>query len=254
MGTSIKPIPPDLQGKRGWRLSLNGFSLEGKTLLINDPTGKSEPVEIRNIVHLILENQRFGILSYGKAQEGNFDLWRFHETGGGGAITLPFSLIKGLLFVGVCKQDRPNMGGIVYNAIGGFVSPGEKHFEAASRETLEEIGFDVNKRMFDLGGQPGNWNRLFVETPDKKEGLKLFAFELKVEELNQLTTEGKFNQAYAIKKDLLKPVSPAAEKIMGSVLIPWYEAIDLADIFIATATVRLLNYLRNANILKLDCV
>lgn len=123
---TVVPLSDEFQPRRGWKL------------FIDDK-------EIPTVHSLKLINPSIGELNYGKAQEGDFDLWRFHEIGGGGSVILPFVIVNDELYVGVIKQMRPNMGGEVYCAIGGFLKSGETHFEAATRETLEELGFDPNQ-------------------------------------------------------------------------------------------------------------
>lgn len=143
----------------------------GWTVLID-----GEPTQVGK---LELRNPRVGVLTYGMRPEG-YDGWAFAENGGGGSITIPYCKSpSGDLLVGAILEDRKNMGGKRWCAIGGFKDPGETPLEAAVREAFEEAGVDFTANMRRLEGQPGNFNRLFsVSDPEADQGVHAFAVEV----------------------------------------------------------------------------
>ncbi len=217
MNTLITDIPEEKQAKRGWKVELNG-----------------QTVEQMNRVRI--SHPKFGELNHGLTP-GGWDGWSFHEIGGGGSVTVPFSVINDQLYVGVVEQNRPNQGGNVLNTPRGFLDPGEKHFEAAIREAGEELGVDDNRieeRIFRLDGDPMNPNSTFFETAEEGEGVKLFAFSVLESELQN---DG---DGYIFREDSLKPASKAAEGILKCRMIPWKQAAQLGDMFTVAAVGRLL--------------
>jgi len=205
------------QQKRGWRAEVNGQLLERVNMIV-------------------LENPRFGRLTYGLTP-GGWDGWSFSEIGGGGAVTVPFCQFGANLLVGVLEQNRPNQGGMVLNVPRGFLEPGEKHFEAAIREASEELGMSdaqIGERIFRLDGRPMNPNSAFFETIGDDTGVKFYAF--KVCE-GEILKEG---DNYTLNPTVLKAVSKAAQGMMKCRFIYWQEAVQLGDMFTVAAVARLL--------------
>jgi 8-oxo-dGTP pyrophosphatase MutT (NUDIX family) len=121
-------------------------------------------------------SSKFGELSYGARP---YPAWVFREAGGGGAVTLPFVRNpQGEILVGLLLEDRPNMGGLRWCAVGGFIDPNETHMETGLRETMEETGMAVPP-IFELDGMAMNPNRQFFDAdPEKGEGVRTFGMEL----------------------------------------------------------------------------
>jgi hypothetical protein len=116
----LKPIA---EGQpRSWRLTIDG--------------------RVEQVASLSLEDPRFGTLSYGMSEQG-YNTWSFHENGGGGVVTVPFTFREGGLLVGVVEQLRPNQGGSVLNVPRGFLDPDEESAHAAARELSEETGLET---------------------------------------------------------------------------------------------------------------
>jgi ADP-ribose pyrophosphatase YjhB (NUDIX family) len=151
-------------------------------------------------------HSRFGMLTYGLRPEG-YDAWVFHETGGGGAITIPYAISPdGVLYIGLIQETRANMGEEpVWCVIGGFVKPEEKHEEARDRETSEEAGLDATEAR-ELPGMAGNPNRAFFVTDcTKNEGVKAYALKIPYNLLEPVG-DGRLNlKAEAIIPGLKKP-------------------------------------------------
>ena len=145
----MKPIPKD--NARGWTVTIDG--------------------EERSGIGLIELSSRFGTLTYGLRPEG-YDAWAFREEGGGGVVTIPYTIDpNGNVFVGLIQEKRTNMGSEpVLCVIGGFVDPDETHDSAQIRETAEESGLDARKSQH-LDGAGANPNRaFFVADAMKGEG------------------------------------------------------------------------------------
>lgn len=211
----IGTIPED--HNRGWTVLIDG-----------EPTqvGKLE------IVH-----EKLGVLTYGLRPEG-WDGWAFAETGGGGSITIPYcKTTEGELLVGFILENRSNMGGKRWCAIGGFKEPGETPLEAAVREAFEEAGVDFGANMIRLEGMPGlpgNANRLFfIANPDEDEGVHAYGLEVPVSLLQKSEDgyrfrEGKIGAALMPKGD------------RGVLFMPWRDAVQKsADCLAGFAVARL---------------
>lgn len=133
---------------------------------------------------------KFGEVIYGMRPEG-YDSWCFHEQGGGGTVTIPYSLTpRGELLVGLISEKRPNMGeNPVWCAIGGFIEPKETHENANIREANEETGLDAKKAK-ELPGPFINPNRAFFITDSfnedlsKREGTHFYGLEVPYDKLD----------------------------------------------------------------------
>ncbi|MCH7641427.1 NUDIX domain-containing protein [Patescibacteria group bacterium] len=206
--------------KKGWSLLVNG-----------------NPVQ--DVAQLVLFHPKFGALYYGKSPSGNYDQWSFHEIGGGGSVTVPFVLVEGALYIGTVSQPRPlqDTSGPVPNLPRGFLDPGESHFEAAKRETEEELG--ITATSFELPGEPTNPNSAFFETWGEGEGARFFGLEFGE---NMVKAKG---EGYVLDEGLVSPVSKSAEGIMSAGFIPWQKAALVGDIFTIAGVARLTAYLES---------
>lgn len=208
----LTPIPPEKQEKRGWQFQhqISGFQLT---------------------------NPRFGTLSYGLTSAG-YDGWIFEEAGGGGSVIVPYVKVKGQLFIGLVQQERFTMGGKVWNVPRGFLDPGETHFEAAKRESSEELGFDLSQRFKELSGQPTNPNSAFFVTGEGK-GVRFYGLELKPTEVEK---HREHPGSLQFKPGVLqpKPANKLAEQIFGSRFMPFWQAVEEADMFTLAGAARVL--------------
>lgn len=163
-----KPLPPIPAGmQKGWGLRID-----------------DKPVDCRSA----RLDSKFGTWSYGMHPHG-YDGWWFAEFGGGGVITLPYSVIDDILWVGLIEEDRPNLGGETLCAIGGYLDENENPETAARREAFEETGLSVPH--FRLAGVPAASNRaLFVADHRAGEGVKFYAAHVPQEALTP-PTEGR---------------------------------------------------------------
>ncbi len=169
MDFEISAIPTGMM--QGWRTFVNG--------------------EERKVAKIEIVS-KFGKLSYGLRPEG-YDGWAFREMGGGGAVTMPYTLIATPypapypeLLVALVREKRPNMGEIaVWCAIGGFIEPGESHKDAQVRETAVEAGLDGMKAQ-ELPGLPANCNRaFFVADAFGGEGIHVFGLKIPSDQIEK---------------------------------------------------------------------
>ena len=217
MDTLIKEIPEELRQKRGWKVELNGEAVE-------------------NVFHLKIFNPKFGEVNYGMTP-GGYDGWSFHGIGGGGVVTVPFSIIDGELYVGLVKQLRQNQGGEAWNVPRGFLNPNESHFKAAMREYEEEVRYlSPDRRVKPLEGENCNPNSAFFETAGKGEGVKYYSIEILPTQL-ELDPE---QNAFKFKSGLLDPATKQAELILKCRFFAWRKSVQVADMFTVAAVGRLL--------------
>ncbi len=223
MRTVLLNIPEEKQGRRGWRVSVDGKVV---------PT----------VGRVTIESEQFGILEYG-LDPGGFDRWSFHETGGWGSVTVPFVLEGAAIYIGVVEQNRVNQGGKVWNVPRGFVAPGEQHLMTANRETAEELGGEFRGELKLLPGEPTNPNSAFFESngtlpSGEPEGVRFYELEFKSEDLEQTDTARRFKpDALTVNPELTN--KRLAEQIMGCSFIPWQQAIGLSDMFTVAGVGRL---------------
>lgn len=230
----INPISPEKQKERGWTFEVNGK-------------------KVPDVASIQLSNPNFGEWAYGLTR-GGWDGWAFHEVGGGGSVVIPFVVVKGELYIGLLRQERPNQGGEVWNVPRGFLKPGEGHFAAAKREFKEEAGLaDIKKRLLLLEGEPANPNSAFFVTSKPTEGVKFYAFEVLEEEVEPITLIPLSTEAiYRLKKGMVKPVSKQAEEILSCRFHRWQRVARLGDMFTLAALARLVasqayTYFSNSN-------
>lgn len=210
---------------------LNDGIKPGWKLLVDDQVVKVDRMAV-------LINDKLGTLTYGKSPSGEYDQWAFHETGGGGSVIIPYSIVDNRLLIGVVTQVRPLQSGEpVANVSRGFMDPDKSHFQAASSELAEEMGLNIP--VIDLGGEGGNPNSAFFETWGENEGVKFWAVKVPADKL--VAGEGE----YGFKPGVVKPMEgdKMAERILGSKFIPLAEAGKLGDMMTLSAITRLLNYL-----------
>jgi len=162
----ITRIPDDK--KKGWSAEINGEKVEINRLKLTS---------------------KFGELEYGLKPEG-YDGWIFKEQGGGGVITIPYTEIRDEIYVGLKLENRPNMGGRIFCAIGGFLDPKEIAEDAQKREAMEEANMDTKEAVI-LEGAPINPNRAFFVTKIK-EGIKVFSFKVPTTSIEKPIDEGSF--------------------------------------------------------------
>lgn len=198
MEFNIQPIPQDKE--HPWKWKING-----------------QEVDVR---HLEGESQ-YGRFKFGLHPKG-FPVWGWYESGGGGAFTVPFARTPdGELLLGTIIEDRPNMGGQVHCAIGGFVDKGESHKkEAGAREAKEEAGITVNATPSPFG--PDNCNRLYTWADvDNDEGNHTFFAELPFNTLTFLEEE----QCWTLRPEIQGEISKGESGMIR--LHPWRKAVEV---------------------------
>lgn len=219
--TYLLEIPAEKQGKRGWSVELNGQKID-------------------EVSQLVLANPKFGQLTYGLHPAG-YDVWGFREIGGGGSVIVPFVKIENEIYIGLIQQRRDTQGGLVWNVPRGFLTPGETHFVAATREVAEELGGIPKYDPFLLDGAPVNSNSAFFETWRKDEGTRCFGLQFFPQD---------FDSDRRLRDSAITPnpeleTAKLAEQIMGSKFVHWSEAAQVEDGFSAIGVARLLAHLRS---------
>jgi len=204
----LKPLPEG--ANPGWELFVDGQKVPAR--------------------EVSLVNPKFGEVRFGAAPIGGYGTWGFEEVGGGGSVLVPyFKAPDGQLYVGLVEQPRPFMSEQpVWNLPRGFMNLGESHFQSAVREAGEELGFDEAGRVFQLLGGPGNPNSTFFVTrglnPDGSEkGIRFYGVQFDPREV----VRDDAGDIWRFRPDVVRPVSPSAEKIMGSSFVPWSAAMQL---------------------------
>lgn len=225
----VSPISkePEAQTKRGWKLEINGVE-------------HKEPIET-----VKLFNGKMGVeVLYGQRPEG-YDGFVLKEPGGGGAVTIPYYIHDGNIYIGVVEEARPTCtdGSTekVLNVPRGFLTPGETHFEAAKRELAEEAGYEpIEKRIVQLEGKPQNPNSTFFVT-GKDKGVKMYGVKLQDSEISiARDSDNPTKREFKFDKAIIKPISKMGERIGASKFIHWTEAVSQIDMFTVAGVARIL--------------
>ena len=214
----LDPVPDG--AARGWRLHVDGSPI-------------ATPASTMKLWH-----EKMGIrVDYGFK---GYDRPVIKEAGGGGSVTIPYHVAPdGHLYIGVVREQRDLMGGMVWNAPRGFMNPGEQHFQTAVREYTEETGHHVpEQRIRELKGLPTNPNSAFFDTSGENEGVRFYAIKILQDELCAIDDDTQ-NPQYVFNPAQLEAVSAVAKKIMGTTFIPVEDALQLADQFTVAGVGRL---------------
>lgn len=212
---NLGSIPTEDQSTRGWSLE------------ITDPEGGTQVIE--NVGKATLSHSRMGLkLEYGKHPAG-YDVWKFHEPNGGGAIAVPYAIIEGQLYVGLVDQNRPTAGGVISELPRGFSEPGEDQRTTVQREMGEETGLKAVMERFTLVGKEKNPNTAFFDTSREGEGLRFYSLQVSPEtELEPAEDEN--GQYYRFNQALLEEARDAgdkgAERILTSRFVTLTQAVQ----------------------------
>ncbi len=192
--------------KRGWEVSINGVS--------------------SLVSSVFLHSDKYGTVCYGLRPEG-YDSWTFAMQDS--SVVLPYTKNPdGEVFIGLIKENRANLGGEYWCALGGFADPGESFKDAAVRETAEESGMDA-QTCVQLPGYPVVEDRLlFVADPNTGEGCNVnYGFLIPFEELKE-DEDGNYR--------LIN--NPTDHKKADQVVFfPWKEAVKVTPDGIALAAI-----------------
>ncbi len=225
----VSPISkePEAQARRGWKLEINGKEAEG-------------PIESASLI-----NSRLGVeVIYGQRPEG-YDGPVLKEPGGGGAVTIPYYVHEGSLYIGVVEEARPTCTDgtdeRVLNVPRGFLTHGETHFETARRELAEEAGYEpLENRIIQLNGEPLNPNSTFFVT-GKDKGVRMYGVQVHDFEVSNTNfSDNPTEREFQFDKEVIKPKSRVGERIGRSKFIHWTKAALQIDMFTAAGVARIL--------------
>lgn len=202
----------------------------GWSIFLRDKEGGVYQVE--DAAQLVLVNPIYGALVYGQAPAGPYDTWTWTEVGGGGSIVVPWTIMKGVIYVGVLIEWRPlaraTSGQFVLNVPRGSIDPEETHDDAASRELVEEVGLPPERRLVKFDCEPGNCdnantNTAFLLPSGKQAGLRYYACRFDSEELEPVDGTNRLR--------ISAPLTPAhgsiGEKIIKVEFVPVREAAKI---------------------------
>lgn len=236
-------IPADkkLQEKRGWALSING----------NEYT---DPVTSATLV-----SEKMGLeWRYGQHPVG-YDVWNFHEPGGGGSVIVPtlVSPEDGTIYVGVVGQKRPNInaqGEPVWEVPRGFLDLGETHDEGAGRELREETGLQASQlTLLARGINPNStfFNTSGVAPDGGPEGVRIYGLQIRPSQV--VRVEDPEGVHYEFTEELRESAKghKAIEGILSTPLVPISKALESRDGFTQSAIGAMLGHLVGEGILRL---
>ena len=209
------------QGVILWALRWAAF------LLIKNEAGKSRLTEFHRWYPVYFSTPRSTELSAMDCGPEGYDSWTFAMQDS--SVVLPYTKNPdGEVFIGLIKENRANLGGEYWCALGGFADPGESFKDAAVRETSEESGMDA-QTCVQLPGCPVVEDRLlFVADPKTGEGCNVnYGFLIPCEELKQ-DADGNYRL-------INNPTSH--KKADQLVFFPWKEAVKVTPDGIALAAI-----------------
>lgn len=215
----LGPISVDDQEKHGWELA------------VTDTAGENRVIP--SVAKMTLTHGKMGLeLEYGMHPAG-YDVWKFKEPNGGGAIATPYLIADGKVYVGLVDQNRPTAGGVISELPRGFSEPGETHDQTVQREVAEETGLQAVMGRFELIGSGINPNTAFFDTSEEGKGLRFYGLQVEADEV-ELVTDESGEVHYRFKQDLLEAAQAAgdkgAEKILTSRFVPLTEAVQSPDL------------------------
>lgn len=211
----ISPVVPG--AKQGWELMVNGEKIEGvsEVKLINSSIGMS--------------------VEYGQRPEG-YDGFVIRERGG--AVTLPYMISDGQIYVGLVSEYRPTMGEEqTLNAPRGMADLGDKsHDETARRELQEETGYKAEKdKLAKLATGLNANSALFDNSRDEQAGVSIYALRVEPDEL-EISHDDEGNVFYQFPQSVMGSAqNRTTEQIFGSKFIPIMTARESKDMFTRVA-------------------
>ncbi len=153
----------------------------------------------------------------------------------GSAVVAAWAMIDDQLHVALVLENRPNLGGLVWCAIGGAQETGRTALFAAMDELDEESG--IKRRPVQLPGNATAAIRGFQTIVRGAKGTSYFALEFKPEELEAISVAG---GRYRLKAGLNGVDDSRAKNVA---FMPWKEAVMSVDGIVGTMVARLMAHL-----------
>lgn len=214
--------------KRTWRLFVDGAEVPfGNAVLVLDNPMKNM---FRVVECGLVDDQRGNV----------YDGMRYGELGGGGAVTVPFTIFHGILYIGVVTQFRVHAGGDVRNVPRGYLKVGSPdRTKNATEEFAEEVGPKAAALATPerLDGEGGNPNTAVFWTPEPEDGNTFHAVRINAKHLEPVIP----GPQLVFKHGFVAP--EGGESIVKCEFIPWTAAAQLRDGLTMMAVVRLLAHL-----------
>ncbi len=213
---------------RTWKLFVDGAEVPfaNAALVLDNPT--------KNMFRVV----ECGLVD---DQRGNvYDGIRYGELGGGGAVTIPYTIHNAQLWIGIVTQFRVHAGGDVDNVPRGYLKVGNPdRTKNATEEYAEEVGPGAAAiaRPVRLAGEGGNPNTAVFWTPKPEDGNTFHAIRVSPEHLEYMEP----GQELRFKPGFVAP--EGGESIVRCRFIPWCQAAQLRDGLTMMAVARLLAYL-----------
>lgn len=173
-------------------------------------------------------------------QHGNaYDAIRYWELGGGGTVTIPWTIFEGELWIGVVTQYRMHAGGYIQNAPRGYMKVGGT---TRAQNAAEEVGEEMGPKVVDIApptqleGEGVNMYTAVFWTATPGEGNSFHAAEVDPQYLVR-HDEGSLR----FKADLIAP--EGGESIVKCEFIPWQAAVRGRDGLTIVGVARLIAHL-----------
>ncbi len=216
------------ENKRTWRLFVDGVDMPfASAILVLDNPQKNM---FRVVECGLVDDQRGNV----------YDGVRYGELGGGGVVTVPFTIFYGMLYIGVITQFRVHAGGDVRNVPRGYLKVGDTdRTKNAKDEFAEEVGprAAALATPVQLEGEGANPNTAVFWTPETEDGVTFHAVRINSKYL-ELAVPGPL---LVFPKGFVAP--EGGESIVKCEFVPWTVAAQLRDGLTMMAVVRLLAYL-----------
>lgn len=187
-------------------------------------------------------NKRMGVSVGTSHTTDRGDIFQIREIGGGGAAIIPYFIDKGVLYVGVIKENRPTVSpnNPYFSVVRGFINPGDTPKITISHEISQEMQYDGNPA--DIASHLQHLG-IASQDPDMfgLGGVSYYALSVDKDILEE--NDGKITikpTRRANTEEYDKSSEKMWEKIIGAEFVPAEVALQSPCLFSIIATGRLL--------------